>query len=167
MKIIVYLVFLVTLIPSVSAGESQVDDKGHEKMTGVVGLSTGLRALLSKEMFALQDGMADIIPAYTSGRWGEIEVIAGKMKNSYILKQSLTEAQKKELHSALPVTFKEKDQQFHYLAGMLEHTAKNKKAELVSFYIYKMIESCVDCHTLYATHQFPSLLVEGKVAHSH
>jgi len=63
--------------------------------------------------------MMSIIPAYISGNWSEIETTAGQIKSSYILKQSLTESQEKELHSALPHAFIEKDQRFHYLAGML------------------------------------------------
>ena len=89
-------------------------------------LSQELRDLLTQEMKLLQNGMMSIIPAYVSGNWDEIETIAGKMKNSYILKQKLTENQIKELHSSLPHDFIKKDQRFHYLAGMLEHVAKNK-----------------------------------------
>lgn len=168
MKIIIRLVLLAALMPSVSFGEGKSEHKEHAQLVGVEALSAGLRELLSKEMLALQDGMAEIIPAYTSGDWGKVEAIAGKMKNSYILKQSLTGDQKKELGAVLPSGFKEKDQQFHYLAGMLEHVAKGRKVELINFYVYKMIESCVGCHTSYATHKFPRLLVmEKKVEHTH
>ena len=98
-----------------------------------------------------------IIPAFISGNWREIETTAGKMKSSYILKQNLTEKQASELHSVLPPVFMEKDQRFHYLAGMLEHAAKNEKPELINFYFSEMNESCVNCHTMFATHKFPAL----------
>ena len=108
-----------------------------------------------------------IIPAYISGNWGEIESTAKKMNSSYIFRQNLTESQVKELHTALPHSFIEKDQRFHYLAGMLEHAAKNKKAELINFYFSEMNESCVSCHAEFATHKFPALMVKKKGEHTH
>lgn len=127
-------------------------------------LSPELRALLSKEMVAIQQGMMAIIPAYVSGSWSEIEKIAEHIKNSYILKQSLTDHQLLELHSALPEGFIKQDQHFHYLSSMLEHAASNNKAELVGFYFSKMSESCVNCHSQYATHRFPALAPSTKAA---
>jgi len=157
MKTIIYIAILVILLPTMSSGGDKLSHERSEKTVGVEALSHDLRALLSQEMQALQGGMMSIIPAYISGNWGKIEATAGKMKNSYILKQSLTESQAKELHSVLPHTFIEKDQRFHYLAGMLEHAAKNRKPELINFYFSKMNESCVSCHTIFATHRFPAL----------
>jgi hypothetical protein len=127
-------------------------------------LSPELRTLLSKEMVAIQQGMTAIIPAYVSGSWSEIEQIARRIKNSYILKQSLTDHQLHELHSTLPEGFIKQDQHFHYLSGMLEHAASNKKAELVGFYFSKMSESCVSCHSQYASHRFPALAPSSKAA---
>jgi len=147
------------------------DEPGHEtkeKHSGVEALSYELRELLKKEMLALEKGMMSIIPAYVSGDWSEIEAIARKMKGSYILKQSLTDAQANELHTLLPESFLKLDHQFHYLSGMLEHAAKNEKAELVGFYFSKLSETCVSCHTKYATHKFPALSPEKETGtHTH
>jgi hypothetical protein len=96
-------------------------------------LSPELRALLSKEMVAIEQGMMAVIPAYVSGNWSEIEQIARQIKNSYILKQSLTDHQLHELHSSLPQGFIKQDQHFHYLSGMLEHAASNKKQSSSAF----------------------------------
>ena len=52
------------------------------------------------------------------------------------------------------------NEQFHYYAGMLAHVAENNKAELIGFYISKMSETCVACHSLYATRKFPSFKVD-------
>ncbi len=41
--------------------------------------------------------MMNIIPAYISGNWGEIETTVKKMKSSSILKQSLTKDQIKKV----------------------------------------------------------------------
>jgi len=50
---------------------------------------------------------------------------------------------------------------------MLEHAAKNEKAELVNFYFSEMNESCIGCHTVFATHKFPALADVKKGEHSH
>jgi len=101
--------------------------------------------------------MQSIISAYYAGNWPEIEHIAEKMKNSYILKQRLTEQQKHLLHTKLPETFIQQDRHFHYLAEMLEHAAKLQKPELVSFYFSEMNRECLSCHAAFATHKFPAL----------
>ncbi len=162
------IVFFLAILPLLSYGE---DIRGNElvkESTGVESLSPELRELLTKEMQELQNGMMSIIPAYVSGNWSEIERVADKMKNSYILKQSLTEKQIKELQTALPDSFIKLDRQFHYLSGMLNHAAKNKKAELVGFYFSKLSEACVSCHTQHATHKFPLLAFPKETGeHSH
>lgn len=171
MKNLIYISLFAILIPTMSYGEDKHKHEEHTEerqvSSGVEALSHELRDLLSQEMKALQDGMMSIIPAYISGNWGEIETTAGKIKNSYILKQKLTEDQMKELHSVLPPEFIKKDQNFHYLAGMLEHAAKNKKPELINFYFSEMNESCVSCHTAFATHKFPALITKKKDEHAH
>ena len=162
------ILLLAILLPATSVAE---DDHSHQDQTkafGVEALSHKLRHLLIQEMQALQTGMVSIIPAYISGNWEEIESIAKKMKNSYILKQNLTDHQMHELHTVLPPLFIEKDQRFHYLAGMLEHAAQNKKPELVNFYFSELNESCLDCHSKFATHKFPVLIKKyKKESHNH
>jgi len=168
MKIIIHIALLALLIPTMSYGEDKHHYQGDDHAVGVEALSSDLRDLLNQEMQALQTGMQSIIPAYISGNWDEIATTAGKMQNSYILKQSLTESQIKELHSLLPPAFIEKDQRFHYLAGMLQHVATNKNPELINFYFSKMNESCISCHTQFATHKFPALLSKDeKAEHLH
>ena len=170
MKFLTRFTLLIILLPTMSFATDKVKHDEHEELEnrpGVEMLSHDLRQLLSQEMQALQSGMMSIIPAYVSGNWEEIEVTAGKMKSSYILKQSLTEAQVGELHSVLPGEFIKQDQRFHYLAGMLEHAAKKEKSELVNFYFSEMTESCVSCHTAFATHKFPALAPKKDGEHSH
>jgi len=169
MKLFFIATLFAILSSTVSYGEdNKVKHEEHGISSGVEALSHDLRDLLSLEMQALESGMMSIIPAYNSGNWQEIENTAGKMNKSYIMKQKLTESQVNELHAKLPRAFIEKDQNFHYLAGMLEHAAKNKKAELINFYFSEMNESCVSCHAAFATHRFPALLPrEKKDEHVH
>lgn len=39
------------------------------------------------------------------------------------------------------------------------YAAKNKKPELVGFYISKLSESCVNCHSQFALHRFKAFTV--------
>ena len=147
--------------------ETTHDVQKNVEHHGVEALSPGLRSLLTKEMLALQQGMMSVVPAQAAGDWKQIESVAAKIKNSYILQQSLTAEQKKELHSVLPPEFIKKDQHFHYLAGMLEHVAQAKKPELVNFYFSEMNRACADCHAAFATHKFPAFRQEQKGDHAH
>ena len=160
MKRVFLSIIFATLIPTLCHGQ--------EDHSGITALSPELRELFSREMIELQKGMQSIIPAYISGDWGKIASIAGKMEGSYVLKQSLSKEQTKELHSRLPGSFLELDQQFHYLSGMLEHAASMEKVELIRFYFSKMSEACVSCHTQHATHKFPALAPKIEPhGHSH
>ena len=107
-------------------------------------------------MILLKKGMNQILEAYVTGQWNNITPIAKKMENSYVLRHDLSQDQMHELHSKLPKDFLSLDEKFHYYSGMLAHVSEKKKAELIGFYLSKMIESCVSCHSLYATKKFPS-----------
>ena len=159
------IIFMASI--SVCYGSDQHDHEGKHPASGVESLSPELRALLVKEMQALQKAMMAVIPAYVSGNWKEIEAIASKMEGSYILKQSITDKQVEELHRLLPESFITLDQEFHYYAGMLSHVASKGKSELVGFYFSKLNESCVSCHSQYATHRFPAFIEKADKKHSH
>lgn len=164
--LILCLIQCFILAPTLSYSADVPPPKTNDTVSGIEALTPDLRDLLAREMQALQTGMMAIIPAFVSGNWTEIETTAHKMKNSYILKQSLTEKQAHQLHSVLPPAFIEKDQRFHYLAGMLEQAAKHRKPELVNFYFSEMTNSCVSCHSAFAQHKFPAL-ASGKTDHDH
>ncbi len=167
MKYLVQLLLITTLTPIPSYAEENESTQIQVNSSPVSGLSAELRELLSREMLELQNGMIAITPLYISGNWAEIEQIADKMENSYVFKQNLSKLQKHELHSKLPASFLELDQHFHYLAGMLKHVAKMEKIELIGFYTWKLNESCINCHTKFATHKFPSLAPKNHNRHDH
>lgn len=167
-KFISATLFSALLLPTLSYGEETTHHEPGHATSGIESLSPGLRELLKKEMLALQNGMQSIIPAYAAGEWHEVAEIALKMKNSYILQQSLSDVQVKELHNSLPAAFVKQDQQFHYLTGQLNHAAQQKKTELVGFYYAKLMETCNSCHAQHATHRFPALAPKNAAAnHSH
>lgn len=138
----------------VQAGEEPHDAAAP---AGVESLSAPLREALSAEMVALQGGMMAVIPAVVAGHWEEVARIGARMRDSYIMKQALTDAQLQELHDALPASFLELDARFHYFAGMLSHVAEARKPELVGYYLGAMTETCVACHSRHARAKFPAL----------
>ncbi|MGD8630893.1 MAG: hypothetical protein PVG72_09245, partial [Gammaproteobacteria bacterium] len=116
-------------------------------------LSPALMQLLKQEMNAIQKGMQELIPAIISGNWQEAADIGEHIRHSYIMQQALTDAQINELQHGLPPAFLELDQSFHHSAGMLAHAANMHNAELVSFYFYKLTDTCVACHSKFAEYR--------------
>jgi hypothetical protein len=160
------ILLLALFIPFLCNGEEKQPISIDSNQSGVVSLSPHLRDLFTQEMRQLQIGMTEIVPLYISGQWEKIVPIASKMQDSYVLKQSLSKQQMHELHTKLSDEFIELDQSFHYLSGMLAHAATMKKPELVGFYFSKMSETCVSCHTKFATQRFPSLAPKSHT-HNH
>lgn len=168
MKSIHYFIALsLSLMSTTCFAETPDANYNVQPEQAVKHLSAPLRHLLSKEMLAIQNGMMTIIPAYVSGDWQQVSHIALKIKNSYILKQSLTPSQMHELHSILPPSFLALDQQFHYLAGMLSHAADTRKPELMGFYYSELTRTCVTCHSQFAQHQFPALSTQTEIETHH
>ena len=130
-----------------------------------VQLSPGLLALLNQEMELIQQGIMDMVPAIAAGEWDKVSTLGQKIRESFILKQKLTEAQKEELHRVLPQQFIEMDMDFHKSAGMLAHAAEMKNADVVNFYFYKMNTACVSCHSKFAAERFPGLAKGGEEGH--
>lgn len=145
------------------------DEHNHEVEPSVSSLSKEVRGLLAQEMQFIDKAMKDMFSAYISGDWETIADLSKKVEESFILKQKLTKHQMHELHEKLPKEFLKLDQQFHYYAGMLSHVAENEKAELVGFYFSKMQESCLGCHSQFATERFNRFKTDKnkKVEHSH
>ena len=124
---------------------------------GHLHLSPALTQLLKQEMNAIQEGMQSLVPAIVSGNWKDAADSGEKIQHSYIMQQQLTPEQTTELHHSLPLAFQELDQSFHHSAGMLAHAAKTGNAEVVNFYFYKLMDTCVACHAKFAGYRFPGL----------
>ena len=137
------------------------EDKHHESHTIEEGselqISNDLKVVLNQEMNGIEAGMMKIIPAIAAGDWETIANIAKKIKNSFILKQKLTQEQIEELHQSLPAEFIEMDHGFHATAGKLAHAAHQHDGELVNFYFYKLHSQCTKCHSKYASERFSDL----------
>lgn len=138
----------------------------HSTDGSALELSPELKELLIREMRALSGGISELTPALTEGDWQRVITIAKKIEGSYIMKQTLTPEQKKELHANLPPVFIDYDKAFHGYAGMLAHAAEKKNADIANFYLSKMTETCIKCHTRFAGERFPGF-VKAKKSHDH
>jgi cytochrome c556 len=168
MKNISYRVYLALTLLSLSALNLAFSSSAIAEDAGVEGLSIEVRTILKKEMVAVDLAMKDLISANAEGDSKKIASIAKQIKDSFILKQSLTKHQKHELHSKLPSDFISQDQEFHYMAGMLEHAADMNKPELINLYYSKLFEACSSCHKAHAQHRFPKFSNEVQpVKHEH
>lgn len=134
--------------------------------SGVEALSPELRQLFKLEMAGLQGAMLELVPAVAAGDWEAIAAIAARIRGGFVLARQLTPEQREELHRALPAGFLERDAEFHETATGLEHAAHRRQADLVPFYVYKLTEGCVGCHSRHARTRFPAF-APAPAAHGH
>ena len=159
--------FLIkTLLSAVVCFSLATEAIGSEN-TAVTKLSPKLKSLLNSEMQAIRGGMQSMFQAYISGQYQEVAKTARQIKQSYIIKRNITPEQRQELMSKLPKGFFETDQAFHQYAGMLAHVAEEQHQELIGFYLSKMTEACVSCHSRFATHKFPDFAKSQEKAPHH
>jgi hypothetical protein len=135
--------------------------------SGVAALSPEVRALLRQEMAALQGAMLELVPALVAGDWATIAEIAQRIRAGFILSRELTPAQREQLATRLPVGFLELDAEFHGLADGLAAAARERSQELVTFYVYKLQDSCVGCHSRHARERFPAFAPGHAPAAAH
>lgn len=123
---------------------------------GVAALSPELRALFRQEMAGLQGAMLELVPAAVAADWQGVARVAEKIEAGFVLAQQLTPAQREELHARLPEGFLALDGEFHGLARGLAAAAHGRRPELVSFYVYRLTDTCLTCHSRYARERFPA-----------
>lgn len=125
-------------------------------------LPSDLRGLLLAEMQAVQAGMTRILPALVGGDWQAIATEADNIRNSYILEQRLTSAQRQELEHILPEGFKQRDEAFHALAAKLASAARQHDGAVAAETYGRLAQACVDCHSRYASSRFPGLIAPAQ-----
>lgn len=140
----------VAMVFAVSAGALAEEPVGPK-------LTPRLKDLLANEMQQVAQATADLSLAIAGGDHDAAMKLGIAVRDSFILKKSLTDQDKKDLMSAVPPEFVALDRRFHGLAGKLAHAAEAKDSELQSVYYAKMLESCVACHTHFASDRFPGL----------
>lgn len=130
-------------------------------------LTPRLQNLLADEMQQVAQATADLAMAIAAGDHSRVMELGSAVRDSFILKQSLTEQDKKDLMAAVPPAFVALDRRFHETAGKLAHAAEMGDSELQGFYFANMLEACVSCHSHYAADRFPGLQGHGQGQHDH
>lgn len=132
-----------------------------------VRLSPDVLNLLRAEMREISGGVQGLASALATADWKSIQNTGRNIRASYIMEKKLTPAQADELEKALPLQFKQLDAEFHRRAEKLEAAAAARDPELVAFHYSRLVESCVQCHSAYASKRFPGFASPPAPDHSH
>ena len=130
-------------------------------------LSERLRTLLREEMNLIQAGMGRALIAIAAGDHQAVYENGRDIYKSFILKQQLTEEDRRELMAVAPVGFIELDGAFHDTAHKLAKAGRDEDSELQAFYFSRLVESCTVCHARYASDRFPGLSRLGESGNGH
>ncbi len=130
-------------------------------------LTVRLKELLTTEMQQVAQATSELVLAIAAGDHAKTEQLGAAIRDSFILKKSLTAQDKKDLMSAVPAEFVALDRRFHGMAEKLAHAAEMKDSELQGFYFSKMLEACVACHGQFAADRFPGLGEHKAEGHKH
>ena len=123
-------------------------------------LTDKLRGLLVKEMVEVEMAMKETYSAIIQGRHDEVAQKGQAIHDSFILEQSLTKQDRQDLKAAVPEGFLQIDERLHQLAATLAEAGKQKDTQTQVNTFNRMTESCVACHSRYATDRFEGL--EGQ-----
>lgn len=132
-----------------------------------LGLSPDLLDLLRAEMREISGGVQGLALSLATADWQSIQETSTKIRASYILEKQLTPAQLGELVKALPEQFKHLDAEFHQRAERIGAAAAARDPELVVFHYSRLLESCANCHSLYASERFPGFVSPAPQGHHH
>ncbi len=123
-------------------------------------LTPRLKELLTSEMKQVSKATANLAIAIASGDHSTVVDLGARVHDSFILKQSLTSKDKKDLMAAVPPEFVGLDRRFHSLAAKLSDAGKTGDSALQGFYFGQMLEACVQCHSQYASDRFKGFAVK-------
>ncbi len=128
-------------------------------------LTPRLRSLLQEEMQAVLGASQSILEAIVIGDHSTVAVKAEQIHSSFILKQSLTKADKRDLKRAVPKRFIRLDRSFHAQSERLAEAARAQDSERELAVFQRMLDACVGCHADYVGDRFPGLGRQRGEAH--
>ena len=160
------IIIVCLLSASIAFASNIVRAESGEQHAETIELQPDLLALLQAEMREITIGVQKIPVAIAQGDWETLEQTSESIRSSYIMAKSLTKEQKAAL-SNLPAGFKHLDSAFHSRAGELAHAAEARNFELASYHYSRLIESCAQCHSLYAKEKFPGFGPAEEQGHQH
>ena len=120
-------------------------------------LTPKLQDLLRKEMQSVNKASQEVLAAMVAGDDARVATLAQQIHDSFILRQSMTPADKADLMAAVPVDFVKMDKGFHGIAAELAKAARAKDRTGQQEKFGQMISACVACYSKYATDRFPNL----------
>jgi hypothetical protein len=161
-SLILILLFAVSCVENKEDQNADIiENKKEITDSEEVKLPPKFKNLLNEEMLQIQDAMQRMIPFLATGNT-EAADLAEKIHNSFILKKSLSKEELQELISLLPKGFVKLDRAFHTKAKDLA-TAVRKNDFIIGGKIYgEMVSGCINCHSHYASQNFPGLTESGK-----
>jgi hypothetical protein len=125
--------------------------------TSVTALSPKLRAALTAEMVAVNEGTMAITRALPIGDWEAVALAADRIRGAYVLENALNAQEKEELERLLPEDFRRRDAEAHGRAALLAAAARAHDGEVATFHFQRLLDSCLGCHVEHATARFPHL----------
>lgn len=141
---------LVLMLPFGVAAEEPAEPVGPK-------LPPKVRSLLIQEMNAILAASHDILDALVRGQDDIVAEKAKAIHDSFIMKQKMTDADRKALLEAVPKAFVERDRAFHELTGRLAKAGREGDTERQRRLFGRMVKQCVACHTRYASDRFQGM----------
>lgn len=120
-------------------------------------LTEKLDRLLREEMRSIQSAMGQAHSAIVMGNHSAVANNAQAIHDSFILEQSLTDQDKKDLMSAVPEGFIKLDKEFHQLSEELADAGRKSETNKQLSIFNEMSQNCVQCHEKYVSDRFPGL----------
>lgn len=118
-------------------------------------LTPKLRDLLRREMVSINDASQQILTSIVAGDDAGVAKLAQQIHDSFILRQSMTPDDKKNLMAAVPEGFVQQDRAFHGIAAELAQAARSKDRPQQQEQFSRMVKACSACHDEYAQDRFP------------
>lgn len=116
-----------------------------------------VKFLLIREMNAILDASQTIIDALVRGDDEKVAQNAQAIHDSFIMKQEMTNEDRKALLNTVSDEFIKRDEAFHELCARLaeaaRYGAKHRQEQLFT----QMVAACTECHARHATDRFPAL----------
>ena len=143
------LVFVIALMSGTFAVGAENPDSSVTDQ-----LPDHLRQLLRQEMQAILGASQTIVDALVRGDEATVAAQATAIHESFILKQQMSDADRKALKQAVPKSFIRKDRAFHQLAAKLAKQAEAGNTRAQQKLFAKMIDACVACHREHVSERF-------------
>ncbi|MGM1052263.1 MAG: hypothetical protein ACQEXO_07690 [Pseudomonadota bacterium] len=120
-------------------------------------LTPNLQGLLIKEMIQVELAMQEVFSAIVQGRHAIVAEKSQSIHDSFILDQSMTDEDRRNLKAAVPSKFLQMDAYLHELSASLAEAGRAEDTPLQVELFGRMSESCVACHSTYVTDRFEGL----------